>query len=59
VWPNTQWPLGEYGWDGVAGTFFLIDRVDDMFVIFMMQTPSERGRIQLELKKLIYGAMGR
>jgi len=30
-----------------------------MFVIFMMQTPSERGRIQLELKKLIYGAMGR
>ena len=59
VWPNTQWPLGEYGWDGVAGTFFFIDPVDDMFVIFMMQTPSERGRIQLELKKLIYAAMGR
>jgi hypothetical protein len=25
----------------------------------MVQTPSERGRIQLALKKLIYGAMGR
>ena len=21
--PNTSWPLGEYRWDGVAGTFFL------------------------------------
>jgi CubicO group peptidase (beta-lactamase class C family) len=57
--PNTSWPLGEYRWDGVGGTFFFIDPVDDMFAIFMVQTPSERGRIQLALKKLIYGAMGR
>jgi CubicO group peptidase (beta-lactamase class C family) len=57
--PNTSWPLGEYRWDGVGGTFFFIDPVDDMFGIFMVQTPSERGRIQLALKKLIYGAMGR
>jgi CubicO group peptidase (beta-lactamase class C family) len=56
---NTEWPLGEYRWDGVGGTFFFIDPVDDMFVIFMVQTPSERGRIQLELKTLIYKAMGR
>jgi CubicO group peptidase (beta-lactamase class C family) len=57
--PNTSWPLGEYRWDGVAGTFFFIDPRDDMFVIFMVQTPSQRGRIQLELKTLIYEAMGR
>jgi CubicO group peptidase (beta-lactamase class C family) len=57
--PNTEWPLGEYRWDGVAGTFFFIDPADDMFAIFMVQTPSERGRIQLELKTLIYKAMGR
>ena len=56
---NTQWPLGEYRWDGVGGTFFFIDPVDDMFVVFMVQTPSERGRIQLQLKTLIYKAMGR
>ena len=56
---NTQWPLGEYRWDGVGGTFFFIDPADDMFVVFMVQTPSERGRIQLELKTLIYRAMGR
>ena len=57
--PNTSWPLGEYRWDGVAGTFFFIDPADDMFAICMMQTPSQRGRIQTELKGLIYQAMGR
>jgi CubicO group peptidase (beta-lactamase class C family) len=56
---NTQWPLGEYRWDGVGGTFFFIDPADDMFAVFMVQTPSQRGRIQLELKTLIYQAMGR
>src|SRR5713101_10108672 len=55
--PNTSWPLGEYRWDGIAGTFFFIDPKDDMFVIFMVQTPSQRGRIQLELKTLIYEAL--
>ena len=57
--PGTSWPLGEYRWDGVGGTFFFIDPVDDMFAIFMVQTPSQRGRIQLEVKTLIYQAMGR
>jgi CubicO group peptidase (beta-lactamase class C family) len=56
---NTSWPLGEYRWDGVAGTFFFIDPQDDMFAICMMQTPSQRGRIQTELKGRIYAAMGR
>jgi CubicO group peptidase (beta-lactamase class C family) len=55
--PNTSWPLGEYRWDGVAGTFFFIDPADDMFAICMLQTPSQRGRIQLALKTLIYQAM--
>jgi CubicO group peptidase (beta-lactamase class C family) len=51
-------PLGEYRWDGVAGTFFFIDPKDDMFVICMMQTPSQRGRIQTALKALVYEALG-
>jgi CubicO group peptidase (beta-lactamase class C family) len=57
--PNTSWPLGEYRWDGAAGTFFFVDPVDDMFVVCMMQTPSHRGPIQLALKTLIYEALGR
>jgi len=57
--PGTSWPLGEYRWDGVGGTFFFIDPEDDLFGIFMVQTPSQRSRIQLALKTLIYQAMGR
>jgi len=57
--PNTAWPLGEYRWDGVGGTFFFVDPKDDMFVILMVQTPSQRGRIQLALKTLIYQALGK
>src|SRR5882724_3156884 len=57
--PNTSWPLGEYRWDGVGGTFFFVDPKDDMFAICMMQSPSQRGRIQLELKALIYQALER
>jgi CubicO group peptidase (beta-lactamase class C family) len=57
--PGMSLPLGEYRWDGVAGTFFFVDPQDDMFTIVMMQTPSQRGRIQTEVKKLIYEAMDR
>jgi len=57
--PNTAWPPGEYRWDGVAGTFFFIDPKDDMFTIVMMESPSQRGRIQTEIKKLIYEALVR
>ena len=55
--PHTSWPLGEYRWDGVGGTFFFVDPKDDMFMICMMQSPSQRGRIQTELKALIYDAL--
>jgi CubicO group peptidase (beta-lactamase class C family) len=57
--PGTRLPIGEYRWDGVAGTFFFIDPLDDLFVICMMQTPSQRGRIQTALKALVYEALGR
>jgi CubicO group peptidase (beta-lactamase class C family) len=53
------WPTGEYRWDGVGGTFFFIDPKDDMFAICMMQSPSQRERIQTELKTLIYEALGK
>jgi len=52
-------PLGEYRWDGVAGTFFFIDPRDDMFVVCMMQSPTQRGRIETEIRPLIYQALER
>lgn len=45
---------GELKWDGAGGTYFWIDPQQDMFAVLMVQTPSERGRIQADLKKLVY-----
>ena len=50
-------PTGEYRWDGAGGTFFFIDPKDDMFAVCMLASPSQRQRIQIELKKLIYQAL--
>jgi CubicO group peptidase (beta-lactamase class C family) len=57
--PNTTWPLGEYRWDAAGGSFYFVDPKDDMLVVFMVQAPEQGGRIQLELKTLIYEAMGK
>jgi CubicO group peptidase (beta-lactamase class C family) len=54
---GTSFPPGEFRWDGVGGTFFFIDPRDDLFAICMMQSPSQRQRIQNELKALIYQAL--
>jgi CubicO group peptidase (beta-lactamase class C family) len=55
--PPPPGSLGELKWDGAGGCYFVIDRKQDMFFVLMEQTPSERGRIQREVKKLIYEAM--
>jgi CubicO group peptidase (beta-lactamase class C family) len=57
--PNTTWPLGEYRWDAAGGSFYFVDPKDDMLVVFMVQAPEQGGRIQLELKTLIYETMGK
>ncbi|HEY0218779.1 MAG TPA: serine hydrolase domain-containing protein [Afipia sp.] len=45
---------GELKWDGAGGTYFWIDAQQDMFAVLLIQSPSERGRIQDDLKKLVY-----
>jgi CubicO group peptidase (beta-lactamase class C family) len=57
--PNTTWPLGEYRWDGAGGSFYFVDPVDDMIGVFMVQAPTQGGRIQLTLKTMIFEAMGK
>jgi len=47
---------GELKWDGAGGEYFWIDRQQDMFVILLMQSPSERGRIHIDLKAMVYDA---
>jgi CubicO group peptidase (beta-lactamase class C family) len=50
-------PTGEYRWDGAGGTFFFVDPRDDLLAVCMLASPSQRQRIQIELKKLIYQAL--
>ena len=49
--------LGAYEWSGGSGPYFVVDPKEDMFAILMIQSPSQRGRIQSALKNLIYGAL--
>jgi len=51
--------IGEIKWDGASGTYFVIDRSNDMFFILMENSPSERTRIQPALKRIIYDALGK
>jgi CubicO group peptidase (beta-lactamase class C family) len=48
--------IGEIKWDGASGTYFVVDRSNDMFFILMENSPSERTRIQPALKRIIYDA---
>jgi CubicO group peptidase (beta-lactamase class C family) len=52
-WPGS---VGQVDWGGAAGTYFWIDRQEDMLVLLMVQTPTERGRIEAALRNLVYGA---
>lgn len=57
--PGTTWPLGEYRWDGAGGSFYFVDPQDDVLVVFMVQAPTQGGRIQLALKTIMFEALGK
>ncbi len=57
VFAAPPFTAGEYRWDGVGGTFFFVDPKDDMFAVVMMQSPLQRGRIETEVRRLIYQAL--
>jgi CubicO group peptidase (beta-lactamase class C family) len=48
--------VGEYNWSGAGGTTFWVDPKEDLFVVFMMQSPSQRVRYRTMLHNVIYGA---
>ncbi|MGA2125819.1 MAG: serine hydrolase domain-containing protein, partial [Xanthobacteraceae bacterium] len=49
--------VGEYMWNGAGGTSFWVDPREDLFVVFMMQSPSQRARYRAALRNMIYGAL--
>jgi CubicO group peptidase (beta-lactamase class C family) len=49
--------VGQFFWSGMAGTFFWIDPVEDLFAVFMMQGPGQREYIRNALRGLVYAAV--
>ena len=50
--------VGEHHWGGAASTFFWIDPVEDLFVVFLTQlTPSSTYPIRRELRARVYQAL--
>jgi CubicO group peptidase (beta-lactamase class C family) len=50
--------LGEYGWDGTAGTIFWVDPVQEMVTVLMWQTsPANPESLRQRLKTAIYQAI--
>ena len=48
--------VAEYNWGGAAGTYFWVDPKEDLFVVYMMQSPKQRVAVRALLKNMIYGA---
>jgi len=48
--------IGNFYWTGAWGTTFWVDPKENMVVVFMAQTVSQRMRIRVALKNLVYGA---
>lgn len=48
---------GEFGWSGIAGTYFWIDPSEDLLVILLAQAPRHRLRHRAALRALVYDAL--
>jgi len=50
--------VGDFGWGGLASTFFWTDPVEDLTVVFLTQLiPSDAYPNRAELKALVHGAL--
>jgi CubicO group peptidase (beta-lactamase class C family) len=50
---------GESNWGGAGGTYFWVDPKEELFVVYMMQSPKNRVPIRGVLKDMIYAAITR
>jgi CubicO group peptidase (beta-lactamase class C family) len=48
---------GDYFWGGAGGTSFWVDPKLDLFVVFMMQSPSQMTTYRAIIRSIVYGAI--
>jgi CubicO group peptidase (beta-lactamase class C family) len=51
--------VGEFNWGGAGGTYFWADPKEELFVVYMMQSPKQRLPYRGLLKDMIYAAIAR
>ena len=50
--------IGEYGWDGLPGTYFMIDPKEDLIMIYMQQIMQGADlSLRRKMRQIIYGAL--
>jgi CubicO group peptidase (beta-lactamase class C family) len=55
---RTPGSVGDFSWGGMASTFFWIDPIHDLSVVFFTQlTPSSTYPLRAQLKALVHGAL--
>jgi CubicO group peptidase (beta-lactamase class C family) len=52
-----QGSAGDYTWNGVGGTSFWVDPKEDMFVVYLMQSPRQRTHYMSTIRNMVYAAM--
>jgi len=48
---------GDYNWGGAGGTYFWVDPKEDLFVVYAMQSPSQRTHFRQVLRDMVYSAI--
>lgn len=49
--------VGDYYWGGAQGTYFWIDPKEQLYVVFMMQSPQARLPYRFLLRQMVYQAL--
>jgi CubicO group peptidase (beta-lactamase class C family) len=49
--------VGDYTWNGVGGTHFWVDPKEDLFVVFMIQSPKQRQHYMTLIRDMVYAAV--
>ena len=50
--------VGEYGWDGLPGTYFMIDPKEELMLVYMQQIQQGADlRLRRKMRQIVYGAL--
>lgn len=50
--------VGEFGWDGLAGTYFLVDPKEDLILVYMQQISSGlNNTLRRKMRSIVYSAI--